>query len=94
MSSRGPGRVHRRLVNEAGDVSEDMEVRRRFHIAAFVCGVDKLLPHSSEQGPPSHSLFNRSFALTQTSRHTIGQVKVYNWLQGQGLVQRRTNTAI
>ena len=92
MSSRGTGRVHRRLVNEAGDVSEDMEVRRRFHIAAFVCGVDKLLPHSSEQGPPSHSLFNRSFALT--SRHTIAQVKVYNWLQGQGLVQWRINTEI
>ena len=25
LCSRGPGKVHRRLVNEAGDVPEDME---------------------------------------------------------------------
>ena len=32
--SRGPGQIHRRLVNEAGDVSEDMEMGRRFHVPA------------------------------------------------------------
>ena len=40
--SRGQGRVHRRLVNEAGDVFEDMEVGRHFHVPAFACDVDKL----------------------------------------------------
>ena len=30
----GPGRVHRRLVNEAGDVPDDMEVGRHFHVPA------------------------------------------------------------
>ena len=33
--ARGPGRVHRRLVSEAGDVPEDMEVGRHYHIPAF-----------------------------------------------------------
>ena len=32
--SMGPGRVHRRLVNEAGDVPEDMEVGSHFHVLA------------------------------------------------------------
>ena len=32
--SRGPGQIHRRLVNEAGDVSEDMEMGRHFHVPA------------------------------------------------------------
>ena len=31
VKRRGPGRIHRRLVNEAGDVSEDMEMGRHFH---------------------------------------------------------------
>ena len=31
---RGPGRIHRRLVNEAGDVSEDMEMGRQFQVPA------------------------------------------------------------
>ena len=53
--SRGPRRVHRRLVSEAGDVS----VKRHFHVPAFVCGVDKLLPNSSEQG--TESLFVKHF---------------------------------
>ena len=37
-SSRGPGRVHRRLVSGAGDVPEDMEVGpgRHFHIPVTV----------------------------------------------------------
>ena len=26
IGSRGPGQIHRRLVNEAGDVSEEMEM--------------------------------------------------------------------
>ena len=30
-TSGGPGRIHRRLVNEAGDVSEDMEMGHHFH---------------------------------------------------------------
>ena len=34
IARRGPGRVHRRLVNEAGDVPEDMKVGRHFHVAA------------------------------------------------------------
>ena len=29
---RRPGRIHRRLVSEADDVSEDMEMGRHFHI--------------------------------------------------------------
>ena len=34
--SRGPGRIHRRMVNEAGDVSEDMEMGRHFHVPALL----------------------------------------------------------
>ena len=34
--SRGPGQIHRRLVNEAGDVSEDMEMGRHFHVPALL----------------------------------------------------------
>ena len=34
---RGPGRMHRRLVNEAGDASEDMEMGRHFHVPAKNC---------------------------------------------------------
>ena len=34
--SRGPGQIHRRLVNEAGDVSEDMEMGRHFHLPALL----------------------------------------------------------
>ena len=34
VQSRGPGRIHRRLVNEAGDVSEDMEMGCHFHAPA------------------------------------------------------------
>ena len=30
--SRGPGRVPRRLVNDAGDVPDDTEVGRRLHV--------------------------------------------------------------
>ena len=33
---RGPGQIHRRLVNEAGDVSEDMEMGRHFHVKEMV----------------------------------------------------------
>ena len=32
--SRGLGQIHRCLVNEAGDVSEDMEMGRHFHVPA------------------------------------------------------------
>ena len=35
-TSGGPGRIHRRLVNEAGDVSEDMEMGRHFHVKEMV----------------------------------------------------------
>ena len=35
ISCRG-GRIHRRLVNEAGDVSEDMETGRHFHVPALL----------------------------------------------------------
>ena len=31
---RGPVRIQHRLVNEAGDVSEDMEMGRHFHVPA------------------------------------------------------------
>ena len=43
---RGPGRMHRRLVNEAGDASEDMEMGRHFHVPAqtFVYAVTPLFP--------------------------------------------------
>ena len=34
LYSRVPGQIHRRLVNEAGDVSEDMEMGRHFHVPA------------------------------------------------------------
>ena len=34
--SRGPGQIHRRLVNEAGDVSEDMKMGRHFHVPALL----------------------------------------------------------
>ena len=30
--------MHRRLVNEAGDVSEDMEMGRHFHVSALLPG--------------------------------------------------------
>ena len=34
----GPGRIHRRLLNEAGEVSEEMEMGRHFHIPAETVG--------------------------------------------------------
>ena len=37
ISCRGLGRMHRRLVNEAGDVSEDMEMGRHFHVPDLHC---------------------------------------------------------
>ena len=38
--------MHRRLVNEAGDVSEDMEMGRHFHVPAehFCLRCDSTLP--------------------------------------------------
>ena len=38
--------MHRRLVNEAGDVSEDMEMGRHFHVPAenFCLRSDSTLP--------------------------------------------------
>ena len=36
LDSRGPGRIHRHLVNEAGAVSEDMEMGRHFHVPALL----------------------------------------------------------
>ena len=34
----GPGRIHRRLLNEAGEVSEEMEMGCHFHIPAETVG--------------------------------------------------------
>ena len=36
VQSRGPGRIHRHLVNEAGDVSKDMEMGRHFHVPTLL----------------------------------------------------------
>ena len=43
---QGPGRMHRRLVNEAGDVSGDMEMGCYFHVPAenFCLRCDSTLP--------------------------------------------------
>ena len=38
LDSRGPGRIHRRLVDEAGDVPEDMEMGCHFHAPALLSG--------------------------------------------------------
>ena len=65
VSSRGPGQIHRRLVNEAGDVSEDMEMGRHFHVPA-------LLFRKTEGNGTRHTCVSVPFLLCSLLFHSIG----------------------